>query len=145
MELIMLAIVQPIRPQSLWNSWWDAIRPLRLAFSRVRTFLWFATAVAGLTVRTELAGVTSIIRALNLQPRLYNKLCDHFHSTAVDLDRLAALWTQALLRLFPGPVRVNGRLVLVGDGIKIGMRGKKMPGVGGRVATAIRIQRSAVA
>jgi hypothetical protein len=52
---------------------------------------------------------------------------------------------QALLRLFPGPVRVNGRLVLVGDGIKIGMRGKKMPGVGVRVATAIRIQRSAVA
>jgi hypothetical protein len=135
MELIMLAIMQPIRPPSLWNSWWDAIGPLRPAFSRVGTFLWFATAVAGLTVRTELAGVTSIIRALNLQPRLYDKLCDHFHSTAVDLDRLAALWTQALLRLFPGPVRVNGRLVLVGDGIKIGKRGKKMPGVGVRVAT----------
>ena len=99
----MLAIVQPIRPQSLWNSWWDAIRPLRLAFSRVRTFLWFATAVAGLTVRTELAGVTSIIRALNLQPRLYNKLCDHFHSTAVDLDRLAALWTRPCCACSPDP------------------------------------------
>ena len=125
----MLAQVQPIPPLSLWGLWWDAILPLRPAFSRLRSFLWFATIVAGLTVRTELAGVTSIIRALNLQPRLYNKLCDHFHSSALKLDRLSALWTQAVLRLFPGPLRVNGRLVLVGDGIKIGKRGKKMPAV----------------
>jgi hypothetical protein len=33
------------------------------------------------------------------------------------------------LRLFPAPMRVNGRLVLVGDGIKIPKRGKKMPAV----------------
>jgi hypothetical protein len=129
MELTMLVHMQKYRPLSLWGLWWEAIRPLRPAFSRLRSFLWFATIVAGLTVRTELAGVTSIIRALNLQPRLYNKLRDHFHSSAVNLDRLATLWTQAVLRLFPQPVRVSGRLVLVGDGIKIGKRGKKMPGV----------------
>jgi len=125
----MLARAQTSRPLSLWNLWWDAIRLLRPAFSHLRSFLWFATIVAGLTVRTELAGVTSIIRALNMQPRLYNKLRDNFHSGAIKLDRLSALWTQAVLRLFPGPLRVNGRLVLVGDGIKIGKRGKKMPGV----------------
>jgi hypothetical protein len=34
-----------------------------------------------------------------------------------------------VLRLFPSPLRVNGRLVLVGDGIKVPKRGKKMPGV----------------
>ena len=33
------------------------------------------------------------------------------------------------LRLFPEPLRVNGRRVLVGDGIKVGKCGKKMPGV----------------
>ena len=125
----MLAQAQTSRPLSLWNLWWDAIRLLRPAFSHLRSFLWFATIVAGLTVRTELAGVTSIIRALNMQPRLYNKLRDNFHSGAIKLDRLSALWTQAVLRLFPGPLRVNGRLILVGDGIKIGKRGKKMPGV----------------
>jgi hypothetical protein len=38
---------------------WNAIRLLGPAFSRLRTFLWFATAVAGLTVRTELLGVTN--------------------------------------------------------------------------------------
>jgi DDE superfamily endonuclease len=34
-----------------------------------------------------------------------------------------------VLRLFPDPLRVNGRLVLVGDGIKVAKSGKKMPGV----------------
>ncbi len=120
---------QTSRSLSLWGLWWDAILLLRPAFSRLRSFLWFATIVAGLTVRTELAGVTSIIRALNLQPRLYNKLLDSFHSSAFKIDRLPALWTATVLRLFPSPLRVNGRLVLVGDGIKVGKRGKKMPGV----------------
>jgi DDE superfamily endonuclease len=113
----------------LWIRWWNAISLLRPAFSRLRTFLWFTTAVAGLTVRTELLGVTSIVRALKLHPRFYDKLLDHFHSPAVKLDRLSALWTQAVLRLFPAPLRSNGRLVLVGDGIKIAKRGKKMPAV----------------
>ena len=113
----------------LWISWWNAMGLLRHAFSRLRTFLWFATAVAGLTVRIELLGVTSIVRALKLQARFYNKLLEHFHSRAVKLDRLSALWTQAVLRLFPAPLRVQDRLVLVGDGIKVAKRGRKMPAV----------------
>jgi hypothetical protein len=36
---------------------WSATAP------RLRTFLWFVTAVAGFTVRTELLGVTSLVRA----------------------------------------------------------------------------------
>ena len=114
---------------SLWMHWWNAIWRLRRAFSRLQTFLWFATAVAGFTVRTELLGVTSLVRALNLNARFYNKLVDHFHSPAVKLDRLAALWTQTVLRLFPQPLRINGRCVVVGDGIKVPKRGRKMPGV----------------
>ena len=114
---------------SLWMLWWDAIWLLRPAFSRLRTFLWFATTVAGLAARTDLLGVTSIVRALTLKPVLYDKLLDHFHSGAVKLDRLTALWAQAALRLFPEPLCLNGRRVLVGDGIKIPKRGKKMPAV----------------
>ena len=33
------------------------------------------------------------------------------------------------MKLFPSPICVNGRRVLVGDGIKALKRGKKMPGV----------------
>ena len=62
---------------SLWMPWWNAIWRLRPAFSRLRTFLWFVTAVAGFTVRTELLGVTSLVRALKLEARFYNKLVDH--------------------------------------------------------------------
>src|SRR5260370_6762648 len=113
---------------SLWIAWWDAIWVLRPAFSRLGAFMWFAITVAGLTVRTDSLGVTSIVRALKLRPRLYNKLLDHFHSDAVQLDRLSALWTQAALGLFPQPLRVNGRRGLVGDGVQGGHGRQKRPG-----------------
>jgi hypothetical protein len=117
------------RPLSLWGCLWNAIQSLRPAFSNAITFMWFSTVVAGMIVRVDLLGVTSIVRALNLRPELYHALLRLFHSTAVKLDRLTALWAHTVLLLFPSPVRVNGRLVLVGDGVKIPKRGKKMPAV----------------
>ena len=113
----------------LWDACWNALQSLRPAFSRAATFMWFATAVAGMMVRSDLLGVTSIIRALDLRPGLYNSVRRNFHSTGIKIDTLAALWTRAVQRLFSNPVRFNGRLVLVGDGIKIAKRGKQMPGV----------------
>ncbi len=55
--------------------------------------------------------------------------CLNLHSTGVKLDALTVAWTRVVLRMFPGLVRINGRLVLVGDGIKVGKQGRKMPGV----------------
>lgn len=117
------------RAASLWSLWWEAMLLLQPAFVHVRSFLWFAAVVAGLTVRTDLHGVTSIVRSLKLFPRCYDTLLKHFHGNAVRLDALAALWARTVPRLFPQPLRVNGRLVLVGDGIKVTKYGKKMPGV----------------
>src|SRR5271163_3914533 len=117
------------RVLSLWGLWWNAMQLLRPAFSRSITFMWFATIVAGMAVRADTLGVTSIVRALNLRPEFYHRLLANFHSTGVKLDPLAALWTQLVLRLFTSPVRVNGRLVVVGDGIKAPKRGRKMPAV----------------
>ena len=114
---------------TLWLHWYNAISLLRPLFSRTLTFLWFATSVAGLTVRAEMLGVTSIVRALKLHARFYERLLDNFHSAGIKPDALTALWAQVVLRLFPDPLRVNGRLVLVGDGIKVAKRGKKMPAV----------------
>src|SRR6202041_1703937 len=54
---------------------------------------------------------------------------DLFQHADVKLDRLAALWTRTVLRLFPQPLRINGRCIVVGDGIKVPKRGRKMPAV----------------
>jgi len=59
----------------LWIYWWEAVRQLRPACSRLRTFLWFVTSLAGMTVRTDLFGVTSIIRALGLKEHCYDRAC----------------------------------------------------------------------
>lgn len=113
----------------LWIHWWTVLWELRPAFSRLRTFLWFATCVVGLTIRTDLLGATSIIRGLGLDEKYYDYLLDSFHSSAIKLKQLTLLWVTVVLRFFANPIVVNERLVLVGDGIKIPKRGKKMPGV----------------
>ncbi len=113
----------------LWLCWWQALWMLRPGCSRLSTFLWFSTCVVGLSIRTERLGVSSLERALGLESGFYRQLLDNFHSKGIKLDKMTALWTQAVLRLFPRKVTVNGRFVLVGDGIKIGKRGKKMPAV----------------
>ena len=56
----------------LWIHWCNAIWLLRPACSRLRTFLWFATCVAGLTVRTDLLGVTSIVRTVKPATQVAN-------------------------------------------------------------------------
>jgi len=114
----------------LWLEWWSQVRNLRGAFSRNRTFLWFALCVAGITVRKDLAGVTSIIRSLGLRESFYDPLLDCFHSEAINVNRLTVLWTDLVCRCCARFLLVvNGRLVILGDGLKIGKEGKKMPSV----------------
>jgi hypothetical protein len=83
-----------------------------------------------LCLRPDLAGVTSLVRALGLSEASYFCLLHFFHSPAVRLDRLTQLWRQTVLRLFRRHlVRVNGRPVVVVDGLKRPKEGRKMPGV----------------
>jgi hypothetical protein len=113
----------------LWNQWWNLTCELRSACARTRTFLWMSLCLAGMTVRKDLLGVTSIVRALGLEPACYDRLLDFFHSSALDLNKLTCAWCALVFRLHPGILRVNGRPVLVGDGIKVAKAGRKMPAV----------------
>jgi hypothetical protein len=115
----------------LWVHWFNAVLPLRSACSRTKTFLWFITCLAGMTVRIDLLGVTSIVRAMGLQQFCYDRILDFFHGTGLGLDKLSLIWMRTVLKVFPDVPRVNGRLLLVGDGIKIPKEGKKMPAVKG--------------
>jgi len=115
---------------ALWIIWWNHVLSLRPAFGRTRTFLWFAVTLAAFCVREDLRGVTSFVRSLGLQQSFYDRLLDFFHSPAVDLTRLTALWTVLVLRvLTPFLFTVNGRIVLLADGIKAPKAGRKMPAV----------------
>jgi hypothetical protein len=114
----------------LWDGWLDAVMPLRSAFSRERTFLWFITILIAFSVRSDLVGVTSFIRALSLFPLAYPLLLNNFHSSAVKLSQLRSLWSEHCLKIFsPFLVKINGRIIIVADGIKNPKEGRKMPGV----------------
>jgi len=113
----------------LWNQWWNLVCELRSACARSRTFLWMSLCLAGFSTRKDLQGVTSIVRSLGLEPACYDRLLDFFHSPALDLDKLTGAWCALVFRLDPGILRVNGRPVLVGDGIKVAKAGRKMPAV----------------
>jgi hypothetical protein len=88
-----------------------------------------ALCLAGIATRKDLQGVTSIVRALGLAPACYDRLLDLVHSPALDLNKLTRAWRGLVFRAHPGILRVNGRPVLVGDGIKVAKAGRKMPGV----------------
>lgn len=114
----------------LWGLWHDIASSLRPAFSRTRTYLWFLVALSGFCVRSDLLGVTSFARAHGLGWRGYDRLLDMFHSGGLDARRLRSVWVKAVLR-FASPFvwQVNGRPVLLCDGIKIPKSGRRMPGV----------------
>lgn len=80
-------------------------------------------------VRRDMGGVTSFVRALGLKSACYGCLLDFFHSRAVCVDALARTWVRIVLRVHPGVQRVNGRLVLLADGLKKSKAGRKMPAV----------------
>ena len=66
----------------LWYHWWNLVCDLRPACARTRTFLWMSLCLAGFSTRKDLLGVTSIVRALGLEPACYDRLLDFFHSPA---------------------------------------------------------------
>jgi hypothetical protein len=113
----------------MWIFWWEIVQMLRPAFGRRRTFLWFAACSAGMAVREDLCGVTSLVRGTGISGLFYDRMLDMFHSRAFCPDALASAWTGALMRMHPGLLRVGGRIILVGDGIKVAKEGKKMPSV----------------
>ena len=114
----------------LWCIWWKTMRLLRPAFRRTRPFLWFVLACAGMTIRTDLAGVSSIVRAVGLKQWCYDRLLDAFHSTAAALPVLTTAWKGVVMSVFRPFLRtMKGRFICIADGIKVAKAGRKMPAV----------------
>lgn len=113
----------------LWNLFSSCTKALRSSFSDVRTFDQFVCALAGMCTRGgDHAGVTSFVRALNLDPGCYRNLLHLFKSSAWSAKTLTESWVSWVMRVF-GQYKVNGRYVLIADGIKAPREGRKMPAV----------------
>lgn len=108
----------------LWILWWSTVWQLRPDCSRLRNFLWFATVLAGITVRPDLIGVSSIIRGLGLKVSCYDHLLDYFYSNALDVEKLTKLWTTFIIKTHPQVMRFHGKLLLCGDGLKAPKEGR---------------------
>lgn len=91
--------------------------------------MWMLVVLIGFSVRQDLLGVTSFIRCLGLYEACYERILDFLHSNALNVAKLTRIWTALVLSGHPGLLRCNGRVVLVGDGIKVGKSGRRMPAV----------------
>jgi hypothetical protein len=100
----------------------------RACFSRASAFEWFVVIVVGLMVRSDHLGVTSIVRDLTLVPRHYESMLHFFRSSAWSLDSMRLAWQGVVNRSAP-LLRLRGRVVFVGDGVKQAKEGRHMPGV----------------
>src|SRR3990172_4767472 len=112
----------------LWTAWNACVEALRPACARRATFEWMRIVLMGLGARADLAGVTSIVRALALRPDRYLRLLHVLHSEALRLGPLTALWVRFCRARFT-PLRVGDALVCLADGLKVPKEGQKMPAV----------------
>jgi hypothetical protein len=87
-----------------------------------------AVVLCAWAARPDLLGVTSFVRGSFLAPACYHALLNLFHSSALDLPLLLKLWVKFALTHF-SPVKEDGYVVFVADGLKIAKAGKKMPAV----------------
>lgn len=115
---------------SLWLVWFKAISELRDGCSRTTTFLWLVVNAVAMTTRIDVAGVTSFVRCCWLKEKYYKSLLNNFNGSGVNLRKLTNGWVKLCFKLFDKHLcRVNGRIILLADGIKVPKEGKKMPAV----------------
>jgi hypothetical protein len=100
----------------------------RSCFSRTAAFNWFVTVVFGFIVRIDLCGASSFVRWLGIKPALYTSMLSFFRASSWQLQDIQQRWGQIVLERCPLP-KIDGRLLLAGDGIKISKEAEKMPAV----------------
>jgi hypothetical protein len=97
-------------------------------FSRKAAFHCFVVIIVGFMLRSDYAGISSIIRTLALMPVQYENLVHFFRSSAWSLLAVKKQWIR-----FVGNSGVlfteDGMPILIGDGVKQSKEARKMPGV----------------
>ena len=94
-------------------------------FKRLSTFRWFATVILGFMVRRHHRGVTSIIDALRLKPKLYHLILHFFRSKGYTVKAIFKRWNQIAMKRCE-VVHIGGRVLTAGDHIKIAKEGRRI-------------------
>ena len=115
----------------LFKVTWKLLSQIEPVFSRKTTFFWAVMVIISFCVRQDFfGGVSSFVRSSFIDPIHYPGLLGFFHSNAIDLQALARLWTNAVIRALQSfTPTFNDALIFALDGIKISKEGVKMPGV----------------
>ena len=100
---------------------------LRPGFSRDIPFEWFVLLMWGLLLSHQPPAVTSYVNGLGLGESCYSAALHWFHSKAFKMDEVCHRWGN-WLSSHTAAQRLQGQLVYLGDGIKVGKEGRKMPG-----------------
>jgi hypothetical protein len=95
-------------------------------FKRPKTWQWFVCIILGFIVRNDQRGVTSTISALRLKPKLYHTILHFFRSQAYKVSELYKKWVEVVMK-YATVSEVRGKLVLLGDHIKVAKEGRRMP------------------
>lgn len=104
------------------------LSPFRSQFTRKSTFIWFVVVLFGFLLRFDHYGVSSFVRWLHLPASSYPLLLNFFHSSAWSSGELMMRWIALSQEKFP-LVSFNGRLLVLGDGIKIPKESQCQPGL----------------
>lgn len=89
---------------------------------------WFVVIIWGILLCTRTPAITSYSELVGLTEHYYTQALHWFHSTAWSAKKLGLAWHQWLLTQ-EGVYRLKDQPVYVGDGIKVGYVGRKMPAV----------------
>ena len=115
----------------MWKWLDETLGPVgefRNCFSRGTTHAWFVIIIIGMMIRIGHLGTSDIVRDLCLVSTAYSAINRFFRADSWNNVRLGWAWLSILKKL-PFLFRVDGRLVLVGDGVKQSKEGRRMPGV----------------
>lgn len=104
----------------------DILTQFREKFKRQKTWRWFVCIILGFMLRSDHRGVSSMISALRLKPKLYHTFLHFFRSKAYKVSELYDKWVEVVIK-YAKLMEVGERLVLLGDHIKIAKEGRRMP------------------
>jgi hypothetical protein len=107
----------------------NIISGFRKKVKRKKTWEWFLVIIIGMMVGNVRQGLTKVISSLRLMPEKYHAMVHFFRSKAYSIREIYAEWVKTAKER-AGLERIGGRIMLIGDHLKMSKEGKRMPMVG---------------